>query len=376
MGYPAPGYRPGSPARSPGYQRPDRGRPTPGARTPLPPWVPKRLPPSGLALGARVAARFLPWVGLGLLAWDLWSLYQMAGTPQHYGFTRVCATGQPVTKGYWQPFGTCGSAAAVGGLTAVSASAGSYSGFGRPNGANTFWTREEGWLRDGWYAGAPVLEEVPGVNAPFIVDPIEQPDDLPEVWPVPALDPLALPVYSPTPERHPRWRRRPAMRPDWGVNNPWRSPTESTTRGEPSNRPNAPPQFPRPPRAGEREVKRAIVAVTGQSLPGKAMNIGTETEDFVSAIWKAIDKSGRSKASRQQYVAGGIGRREKLPTMQNMLRDIWNNARSGKLNWSKALDNLIENQFEDYAFGRIGQVAAKANRARNVPGGVQMGPVF
>jgi len=82
----------------------------------------------------------------------------------------------------------------------------------------------------------------------------------------------------------------------------------------------------------------------------------------------------RSAFTQKLYRPGYIRTKEEFPPIPYMLHDIYENI--DNIDWGKALDNLIENQIEDYVFGKIGQKSAEASRASGGTKGWQLGPVF
>lgn len=215
------------------------------------------------------------------------------------------------------------------------------------------------WLRinypGGWlpaladyhpHAFRPYAERGPEPGFDRTVDPLETPIQSPVVDPVPIPYPLI-------PGRQP---------------NPWRSPTEQTQRGYdlaprasdyPLPGPNVRPgqAVKRPPGKKEKESK-LLLGPHPASVIGRAISAVSEFGDFIDSLHKALPRKYRSKR-RGRYWEG-----------QAVYRHL------DKVDWAKAIKNLIENEAEDRFFGSIGRLNAKANRARNATGGTALGPAL
>lgn len=84
------------PGKFPGLPRPTKPF---GTRVPLPLSAPTVLPRIAMPLG-RMAFRLVPWIGYGLIAWDLWNLYQSWQPAQADQCPRGPKPGYPQYRGY------------------------------------------------------------------------------------------------------------------------------------------------------------------------------------------------------------------------------------------------------------------------------------
>lgn len=258
---------------------------------------------------------------------------------------------------------------------------------------------------------APTPEEIPAISP----------------WIAPVIDPFSTPIQQPMPEmpQLPYWAL--PLR----VPNPWRSPHEQPQRGyiaptplevpnenpwpSPAVAPNparwlapvtvpplmpsapgvpgptitispkgevkmepppAKPPTPKPPGKGVVETKQAV---KGANTVWKLANANTEARDFIREVWKGIDPRWRAQKNPQLWRIKGwkprggtgskfAGPKTSLPTIQKMAKDIYDAALDGKMDWNKALDNVIKDQLQDYFYGKMGRKAAEGNRK------VQTGP--
>lgn len=134
---------------------------------------------------------------------------------------------------------------------------------------------------------------------------------------------------------------------------PVKSPTDPATPGAPKP---PPPYYPAPPTHGERErkykFKRGLY--TAYQLSREALAATTEAKDAVEAIWDALPGSVKSEGNEAK------GLPEKF-------MDIYNNL--DKVDWNEAIQNLIENHFEDEAIGRGLGALDRAARRMGLPSG-------
>lgn len=99
-----------------------------------------------------------------------------------------------------------------------------------------------------------------------------------------------------------------------------------------------------PSRPGIRTKERKIiVAING--VVATIVNTITEGDDLIDALWKALPKRFRSKGK---------------VTAQQKLADIYKHY--GEVDLVDAVYNIIANQIEDAAYGKLGKLGAKAAR--------------
>lgn len=221
---------------------------------------------------------------------------------------------------------------------------------------NVKWRTVSG-LAAGLYPAATFATYVkPGI----VIQPVE--------IPFPQLDPMQLPVARPVTQPRPLPRPARVMPP-----NPFRSPHEQPQRGpqpasraapapisrgtitviEPGVRPATralPPRANKPPEKGKKEVKLKTGAA---GLIAKIVNAATESADLIDAIYKGLPRKIRGKA----YWAG------EATTPIERAKLIYENF--DKIEWGRAVYEIVANQLEDRAFGRLGRIGAKANQARS-----------
>lgn len=206
---------------------------------------------------------------------------------------------------------------------------------------------------------------------------VEAPGRLP-IWrpplkvPYPALDPFSLPIGQPvsTPKPIP-YRALPYLKP-----NPWRSPSEQTIRmprtvgrarpeglgsielyPNPGNR-IRPGHALKPAPKGTKERKFRIYSIRAGSALGRSLSVVTEAKDFVDAIYDALpDKYKRRWHSPH----------EKAWLIYRHFLEI---------DVAEAIQNVIENQIEDWILGKAAQQMAKASRRRGSPFGLTVGPAI
>lgn len=196
-----------------------------------------------------------------------------------------------------------------------------------------------------------------------------------EVPPYPALDPFPYPIGVPVPTPRPiPYRVIPERRP-----NPDRSPQEQPTRGpspspaprpRPVPRPSQQPAYEwvltpggkgaprprpagrqnfhvlRPPSQGEREKKSAM-GVNPASLLGKVLSAATESNDFLNAAYKSLEPDVQRELRRDA---------RPFEKLLHLLRNL-DSIRPGSF-----LANLLSENLEDKAFGKMGKLGQKALR--------------
>ena len=107
-----------------------------------------------------------------------------------------------------------------------------------------------------------------------------------------------------------------------------------------------------------------MVAIAGGAA-SVALNIVTESMDAAVAIYNALPWWLRRQLWKEH---GGY-------------MSPWDKAMAvyenfAQLNLADALRNLAMEQLEDKAYGKLGRVAADANRRRGSPGGLNLGPAL
>ena len=123
-------------------------------------------------------------------------------------------------------------------------------------------------------------------------------------------------------------------------------------------------------RPGKRkEVKPNVARVGGKWWI--AINAATEVQDFLEAANKALPKDCQAKPKGGDYKKrkgkspAGIGK----PRPQDILAALWNCW--DEFDADKFVEEYINNQIEDFAFGNIGQFGAKATRGLGITTGLQ-----
>lgn len=163
------------------------------------------------------------------------------------------------------------------------------------------------------------------------------------------------------------------------------SPDASPKPGEPEHQPapspggNAPPPAVHeyaPPRQGERERKAYSSGKLGLLLLGTLGKV-TEALDVLEALHDALPpefKAGWYKLHKRGGEEFYLRRRSASP--QEMVADLW--AHWNEIDLNDALVNIIKNQLEDAAIGRLGSEAQRQARPLlellNRPVGLGTGP--
>ena len=421
--YPAAYRRSASPYSSgPGFQRPP-GAPLPSPanqNAPAPPRpandnFPKSPGKGSLSRSAMggILKRFIPYLGWGLTAWELYELYKGYDAPQAV-FTppgglvgwNQCPTCPPFQVHAYTVDFTAGCPVGCLSLQAISPVA-----YGSTvannirrvilwrwdNAAHTRYANTSAYWRNasspfvwpGWHAPPdigpfadpapmpnPRVRPGPRPNGDPKTAPVEKPG-MPAQRPLlpPWIDPMHIPPFMPHPlPIPPPYRAIPGIR-----TNPWRNPREQPRRGprpaprprprpierHPMDRPDGQPgptievtpgrpmvernpnpqQRPARPRPGEKEGKRKVVTMV--AFVRRILNTVTESADLITAIWKAIPYK-----DRMDYHQG-----KRKPTIQDRAQAIYDMF--DKIDWEEALNNVIENQIEDFAFGKAGKAGGK-----------------
>lgn len=147
----------------------------------------------------------------------------------------------------------------------------------------------------------------------------------------------------------------------------------------------------RPPEPGEKEKKFRQGGPMGRMLvqAKRAINVSTESSDFIEAIWDALpdEKHCRQARKRAKKIGGRVvfpgdklyrdsGARFVQPKPQDMLRDIYRCF--DQIDWWKAATNLAENHIEDFVIGKTNQLTMDNLKAAGwkFPAGHGLGPAL
>lgn len=343
----------------------------PGKRLPKPAFgkMPAHIPfPATLPGKLKPMLPFLrlhPLVGLGLLAWDLyklWQWYQTQSQPAEYTDYVFC--GDPMFPDFPGPFfGWQGSVPCVNSAPNPCTT---------PGCVNGNWTIVDAWytrwhatrasasrgeLIEGWYFphaptipfgpdGIP-LEEVPGVTMPFPMDvpypypyaPAPLPAHQPGIWPKPLPELLPPPVIVPPVAVVPSV---PAI----------------TIRPDGSVRPDH--HEIRQPLKNEREKKKRLTP--GQTAAW-LMAIGggfTEMDDFIAAVYKGLPWQLRRWRGRDGVWRDRDHRTDRR--LQRLYQEV------GSLSINTAIKEVIKDQFSDAAYGKAGNQIKQSVQAAGKKG--------
>ena len=402
-GYRPPGSGlPGQPSRfNPGYYPPPRpfsGSPSPaGGGGGVSPWW--AAGGAAAARFARLGMRFLPWLGLILIGWELYQLWRgPAGGKWGMtlnGYTKTLDCGRP------QDYVSDASQSFCGGFNTVPHTL--WNGVTRPSilgvwqGVNNGSHRiSQRWSRTGGYRPrhlpGPVFnpwpdqdpepavqpqpwpQPLPGpkpATSPFTVEPVRgEPETGPWVepywpwpepywpgWPAPAnpgevVTPVPTPVPEPWPEPAPEPTPGPLPPPQGNTGNPPAIPPGFSFRpGRPVRRV-LPRNQPRKP--SSRTVERKFILTPGaKTALAIVMNAVTESDDLIDAFWWALPRDCRTPP---KMVAGEW----RAPPIWQKARDVY--LCGSHVDGEKALENYIRNQIGDFAGGMGGKATRKANR--------------
>lgn len=380
----------------------------PGYRVPVPegpPMNPYRFGARAARVALpRLAARALPWLGWGLLAYDFYQLFHkweemyFRSGPDGSWTRRLHCADEP-----WSAQDTYGHIvppSAIGCLVLQAISPqdpiGTFipanrnqvvyykmtqgSTLGSP--ANRFkvidvWDRVLD-SRTGPYVNSAPMPNFPPMpwQAPLpwpAVDParapigVPMPEPLPIPWPMLPLRPGADPVPegSSRGDELPTPRTEISLSPE-GEGFPSRAFEPAGPRNLPRTDPDAQHRLRRPP--PKKKDAKFIFSVRQKSAIGRLFNAVTETQDFVDALWYALPKECRSRPS------GGVGYwkdpvghwHKRKVSLQRKMQDVY--KCSGHLNMRQAVRNLVANQWGDAMGGALGRINALSNRLLNKPG--------
>lgn len=212
----------------------------------------------------------------------------------------------------------------------------------------------------------------PAAGQPDMPGPIYRPDTW--IWPEsepalePTVNPMAVPVGRPGPEKAPVPYRlipyrqaNPFLSPheqsNWGPRTLVREAGELSWKFDPRYRsrvrPEAKPHVRQPPGKGTKERKLNL-SIGG--VPGKIIGGVTEAVDAVDAIYAALPR---------KYKSPGLTPQEKAAQIYRHFDEV---------DLRKALANLFVQQVSDRAWGTIGRAAAQAAVKGGLPRGLQFGP--
>lgn len=192
----------------------------------------------------------------------------------------------------------------------------------------------------------------------------------PDVAPAlePTVNPMAVPIARPGPEKAPvPYRLIPYRQPNpflspheqsnWGPRTLVREAGELSWKFDPRYRnrvrPEAKPHVRQPPGKGTKERKLNL-SIGG--VPGKIIGGVTEAVDAVDAIYAALPS---------KYKSPGLTPQEKAAQIYRHFDQV---------DLRKALANLFVQQVSDRAWGTIGKAAAQAAVKGGLPRGLQFGP--
>lgn len=174
----------------------------------------------------------------------------------------------------------------------------------------------------------PIAAYIPSVNP--MATPIKQPAPNPEAVPY-----REIPGRVPNPELVNQYETGP--RP---VTPPFYAPPPALAFS-PGAVPGAvPPAGRRPPRRGEKEKKLRFGHTAVWRIFSFAMNLFTESQDFIRAIWKALPDEYRA-----------AGRYDTVTQLEQIFEHF------DQIVWTEAVWNVIANQIEDWIIGKMNRNA-------------------
>lgn len=178
----------------------------------------------------------------------------------------------------------------------------------------------------------------------------------PEGKPLPAYNPQLEPIVGPSLRPFPQVYRGLRARPN----------TVYYQAGNvaPGTRPTpVPGNLPAPPPKGTKE-RKLVLAVGGKlaRIIGEVSEVG----DYIESFYNALPQALRTKL----WLANG---RRKLGAWAQAVA-VYENF--DQVNDWQLISNLIANEIEDRAYGKLGQITAKANRRRGAAGGLTLGPAL
>lgn len=350
------------PGKFPGMPRPAMPF---GKRVPLPGKLPVVMPRVAFPLG-RMAGRLFPWLGLGLLAWELWMLYQNYAPPEDMNGCRAIKPDRRQYYGYL-PYDFCFSDSGVLDLMQPVWSPGYNAWYiVQPNNDPPNPNRQESVsfkvLNPAEFHPVPGRDFTPppGETIPYLPPqpmfpvvpwvPIAVPPLSPQPLPIPR--PPFVPEY-PNPEQPPGPVVIPPPRPGLEPNPqpvPWSPPhtgfpSDPDAEAGPGKRPR-PGRRPRPEptpqpepfparRPGRGKKERKLRGTAGQRrLLGWLLSAASEAGDLLEALHDALPKDFQGK--------------DHPKSMFEALYKHWD-----KVNMDEAFANIWNNQVEDKYFGEF-----------------------
>lgn len=249
---------------------------------------------------------------------------------------------------------------------------------------NPFTHRGHGVLVVGPFAKGFYTSHFTGMSEPVMAPPVYLEPALQPARPrYPQLQPEDMPInggVDPTPLPIP-YRLLPGWKPDplridqtvRGHGSSARALHETTvgatyeisSSADPHGPPSSiPPEhtFTRPPRR-TREAKRIATPTDANSRVALVFGASTEVGDVIDVLMDALP-SGHKRPPWLRW--------KKHLTLAEKLQAIAYNWRS--IDWNRFSHGLVENQVEDFAFGRVGRGLRNLNRHMGRPVGVQTGP--
>ena len=332
-----------------------------------------KVPPGLASLGRKGAlkflARFVPYAGLGLSAWELWQLYRQLGPQKPTTATIIANCGAATNGPFPNSATTCAQTSFHKDTKGQWAETGSFWYATMQNGSNfssaqpNFYVNPRGQT---WRVPKTSSPTMPQIDQGYRWHP------RPVETPVPWVDPLSNPVGKPMPDPWaPPVKDLPDRQP-----NPNRDPNEQDQRGhetrpvrrtvetifsantKPRTRVRVNPRRERPPPREEERKKR-----NGQragNLPHwarraqKVMQETTEYLDLLDALYKSLPKK----------------RQRKDDTPQDKAWSLWKYR--DEIDWKKAAEEVAKNQVLDSI---IGNASGRADAFGNEIG-VTMGLAF
>lgn len=323
--------------------------PLPPARGPMPITSPPQVPiPGGLGgLVIRGAGRLVPWIGVGMLAYDVWRWWQGRQGLDMRGWEVTVECGErpdyPQRFAYHPTYlNYCGN----GGIGTIN------NGYGtpqelladRPNSHAFGYWQERSSISSAFVRKYEKVSEDAHPEGPIEVN---MPSAyLPPVMPYypPWIDPLQMPINQPMPTPVPppyRWipRRRP---------NPYRSPTEQSQRGNRVETAPTPRPYARPRPAGRGTKERKVLSSVATAVL-TLWSAATEVPDWVDAFYDALPEELR-EAARREF--------EGKPNVSIRAYMVYRYFEYVDLN--QALQNSLWNIIEDATAGEIHRLLRKA----------------
>ncbi|MBR1134129.1 hypothetical protein [Bradyrhizobium iriomotense] len=437
MGYPMrSGYRGSAASNAPsgGFQTSGGSPPAP-ANDPVAPWWAQpgapdvfnpdpSIPfPGTEREKQRVARRALrlwvrqnPWLRAAQTAWELYELYNLFNSSGfNVNCTRSATSCVHEMAGYSTGFGTCTGLGGLPGSLSVGQAVtqfievhvfktcfpGSYAqwkGYTTADGAAHVPLRpyrmprhpQEWPFFDPW--GLPVTGfpmESPPTPWPALpyrprpgADPSPWPLPDPRLPPVtrPGADPAGDPPGRPEPPAKPEPPVRPGRPPLVGSGVSPRPQTRSEVKGTvEAVRQDAAPRY-KPP--GKRTTE-AKLGGQGARLVYLLAHVVTESKDVIEAMWKALPNGLKTRSYKHGNAAEGKFGKRGGPLTWDKAKDVLSgikklgvdDPRAQKF-WNDAVDNLIQNQMEDFVHGKLGKAVGAQSRRSGRPVGYASGPAL